>query len=142
MREILSDLPLDLELPELPESPADDRSADDAAAPVRAEMRHIMSRDVGVQRSEDSLRAAERELLRLKSATPRQAWRTANQLLVARLITRAAFERRESIGGHARTDYPGNGGTVETVETVGTVKTVEKTRAGETSRNLADPGSD
>jgi succinate dehydrogenase/fumarate reductase flavoprotein subunit len=34
------------------------------------------------------------------------AWRTQNQLLVARLIARAALERRESRGGHARLDFP------------------------------------
>jgi L-aspartate oxidase len=105
-REIISDLPVELDLPELPEPQRDDSGPDLAAEPTRAEMRRIMSRDVGVQRSEESLASAERELLRLKSATPRQAWRTANQLLVARLITRAALERRESRGGHARIDYP------------------------------------
>ena len=105
-REILGDLPVELDLPELPEPQPDDPDPDAGAATTRAEMRQIMSRDVGVQRSEQSLEHAERELLRLKSATPRQAWRTANQLLVARLITRAALERRESRGGHARIDYP------------------------------------
>ncbi len=86
--------------------PPDDPEPDRAAQLVRAEMPRIMSEHVGVVRSEASLETAERELLRLKSATPRQAWRTANQLLVARLITRAALERRETRGGHARTDYP------------------------------------
>jgi L-aspartate oxidase len=84
----------------------DDGEPDRAAGAVRAEMRRLMSEHVGVMRSEESLQHAERELLRLKSATPRQAWRTANQLLVARLITRAALERRETRGGHARTDFP------------------------------------
>jgi L-aspartate oxidase len=59
-----------------------------------------------VQRSEASLLQAEHELSDLNDDTPRQAWRTRNQLLVARLITRAALERRESRGGHARLDYP------------------------------------
>jgi L-aspartate oxidase len=86
--------------------PPDDREPDRAAESVRAAMRRVMSANVGVVRSEESLREAERELLRLKSATPRQAWRTANQLLVARLIARAALERRETRGGHARTDFP------------------------------------
>ena len=38
--------------------------------------------------------------------TPLGDWRTANQLLVATLITRAARRRRESVGGHRRVDYP------------------------------------
>ncbi len=84
----------------------DDAAPDAAQAATRAEMKVIMTRDVGVQRSEESLLRAERELSRLNDDTPRQAWRTRNQLLVARLITRAALERRESRGGHARVDYP------------------------------------
>jgi succinate dehydrogenase/fumarate reductase flavoprotein subunit len=37
---------------------------------------------------------------------PEDAWRTRNQLLVARLITAAARRRRESRGGHRRLDFP------------------------------------
>jgi L-aspartate oxidase len=69
-------------------------------------MRNLMTADVGLQRSEASLLHAERELGRLIRATPAAAWRTHNQLLVASLITRAARLRRESLGGHRRTDYP------------------------------------
>jgi aspartate oxidase len=69
-------------------------------------MRYLMTADVGVQRSEASLLHAERELERLTQATPPEAWRTHNQLLVAGLITQAARGRRESRGGHRRTDYP------------------------------------
>ena len=65
-----------------------------------------MTADVGLQRSEASLLHAERELDRLARATPAAAWRTHNQLLVASLITQAARRRRESRGGHRRTDYP------------------------------------
>jgi aspartate oxidase len=65
-----------------------------------------MTADVGLQRSESSLLHAERELDRLTGETPAEAWRTHNQLLVARLITDAARRRRESRGGHRRTDYP------------------------------------
>jgi aspartate oxidase len=69
-------------------------------------MREIMTADVGVQRTEASLLHAERELDRLGRDTPGDAWRTTNQLLVARLITGAARRRRESRGGHRRLDYP------------------------------------
>jgi aspartate oxidase len=69
-------------------------------------MRNLMTANVGMQRSESSLLHAERELERLTRATPPAAWRTHNQLLVAGLITHAARGRRESRGGHRRTDYP------------------------------------
>lgn len=74
-------------------------------------MRHIMTTDVGVMRTEDSLLHAERELARLDAQAPREDWRTRNQLLVARLISREALERRESVGGHARLDYPASPAT-------------------------------
>jgi aspartate oxidase len=69
-------------------------------------MRNLMTANVGLQRSEASLLHAEHELERLTGATPAAAWRTSNQLLVAGLITQAARGRRESRGGHRRTDYP------------------------------------
>jgi aspartate oxidase len=82
-------------------------TADDAACePIRQEMRDLMTANVGLQRSEVSLLLAERELERLTGSTPLTAWRTRNQLLVACLITKAARTRRESRGGHRRTDYP------------------------------------
>jgi L-aspartate oxidase len=83
-----------------------DSGADAASESIRDEMRQLMTADVGLQRSESSLLRAERELERLTRATPLRAWRTHNQLLVARLITSAARRRRESRGGHRRTDYP------------------------------------
>jgi L-aspartate oxidase len=83
-----------------------DSGADAECEPIRQEMRSLMTADVGLQRSESSLLRAERELARLTGATPPEAWRTHNQLLVAGLITQAARGRRESRGGHRRTDYP------------------------------------
>lgn len=81
-------------------------TADDESAPLREEMRHTMTADVGLQRTEVSLDRAERELGGLFVAAPTGAWRTSNQLLVARLIAQSARSRRESRGGHRRTDYP------------------------------------
>ncbi len=83
-----------------------DSGSDAGCEAIRQEMRSLMTADVGVQRSEESLLHAERELERLTLATPPDAWRTHNQLLVAGLITQAARGRRESRGGHRRTDYP------------------------------------
>jgi L-aspartate oxidase len=79
---------------------------DATALPLLEVMRRVMTADVGVERSEESLLRAERTLADLAAAAPRGAWRTRNQLLVARLIARAALDRRESRGGHARLDFP------------------------------------
>jgi len=87
-------------------APARDAGDDDRCEPVRSAMRETMTADVGVQRTEASLLHAEGELERLTQAAPPGAWRTHNQLLVARLITQAARRRRESRGGHRRADYP------------------------------------
>jgi L-aspartate oxidase len=73
---------------------------------IRAEMRVVMTADVGVVRTEASLLRAERVLDGLLARTDPGDWRTRNQLLVAGLITRAARRRRESRGGHRRADYP------------------------------------
>ncbi len=83
-----------------------DGGADESCAEVRREMREIMSAHVGVQRTESSLLHAEQALDGLTRETPTAAWRTTNQLVVARLITQAARRRRESRGGHRRLDYP------------------------------------
>ena len=83
-----------------------DSDADADCEPIRGEMRALMTANVGLHRSEESLLLAERELERLTQSTPLTAWRTHNQLLVAGLITKAARRRRESRGGHRRTDYP------------------------------------
>lgn len=91
-------------LPEIPEQ--HDTGADAATEDLRREMRDIMTANVGVQRTEGSLLHAEEGLERLSEAAPVDAWRTHNQLLVARLITQAARKRRESRGGHRRLDYP------------------------------------
>jgi hypothetical protein len=82
------------------------RTADEAAAPILAETRKIMTTDVGLVRTETGLRRARKALARLARRLPPEAWRAHNQLLVARLITRAALRRRESRGGHRRLDYP------------------------------------
>jgi len=73
-------------------------------AEVIAALRRIMAEDVGVirhaeglQRALDQIGALER---RVRSAT------VQNMLLVARLIALAALNRKESRGGHYRSDFP------------------------------------
>ncbi|HUF35200.1 MAG TPA: hypothetical protein VMN37_04575, partial [Gemmatimonadales bacterium] len=91
----------------VPAVPADsDSGADDGCEEIRHQMRETMTADVGLHRTEGSLLHAEKELARLTAEAPPAAWRTHNQLLVARLITGAARRRRESRGGHRRLDYP------------------------------------
>jgi L-aspartate oxidase len=82
------------------------RAADDGCAALRQEMRQIMTTDVGMLRTESGLLRAKRALGRLAQQVPAEAWRTANQVLTARLITQGALRRRESRGGHRRLDYP------------------------------------
>ena len=74
--------------------------------PTREEMREIMTRGVGVVRTEASLADAQAGLARLEQATPDAAWRTHRQLSVAQLITKSARGRRESQGSHRRADFP------------------------------------
>lgn len=81
-------------------------AADEAMASLRAEMRQIMTTEVGMVRTETGLTRAKRALARLARQVQPDAWRTANQVLTARLITHAALRRRESRGGHRRLDYP------------------------------------
>ncbi len=69
-------------------------------------MREIMTTEVALVRTEIGLRRARRALAELARQIPPEAWRSTNQLLVARLITHAALRRRESRGGHRRLDYP------------------------------------
>ncbi|MEO8138033.1 MAG: L-aspartate oxidase [Gemmatimonadota bacterium] len=101
--------PVQYPVPAFPPSSGDEfagRSADDAATDALVEMRQVMTTDVGLVRTEAGLRRARLALGRLTRVVPPEAWRTHNQLLVARLITHAALRRRESRGGHRRLDYP------------------------------------
>src|SRR5215210_1326910 len=94
------------ELPMKPRSLIEENGADEHSEETRTAMRQLMTAHVGLQRSEASLLHAEQELARLTNATAADAWRTHNQLMVGTLITSAARRRRESRGGHRRTDYP------------------------------------
>lgn len=93
-----------------------DARADESWEHVRRELRQVMTAYVGLERSALSLERARQTVAELSEWTPRAAWRTRHQLLVARLITDAARRRRESRGAHARVDYPGHHPAAETVE--------------------------
>ncbi len=61
---------------------------------------------VGVVRDEAGLAFAVEELKRLAARHPRAAGEARNLLSIGRLVAAAALERRESRGGHYRSDYP------------------------------------
>ena len=79
-------------------------AADDAALTLA--IRGLMWEKVGLVRDGAGLAAAVGELERLAAAHPRVAGEARNLLAVGRLVAEAARERRESRGGHYRSDYP------------------------------------
>lgn len=88
-------------------APQDGAQASEASArSAILTMRQVMSRNVGVLRTESGLQEAENILAGLLEKTPAASWQARDQLTVAALIARAARVRRESRGGHTRTDYP------------------------------------
>jgi len=96
-------------LPSLPEpdapAPAPRAVPPDAAA--AREIRDIMQRHVGVLRDASGLRAALLRLLVLREkAVAAENLDLRNRAEAALLIAAAAQKRRESRGGHFRTDYP------------------------------------
>jgi L-aspartate oxidase len=71
-----------------------------------ATVRRLMWEKVGLVRDEAGLAAAVAELKSLAAAHPRASGEARNLLCVARLVAEAALERRESRGGHYRSDFP------------------------------------
>ncbi len=70
-----------------------------------AEVRSLMTKHVGVVRHARGLRTALRRLKTLQDSTGDDSV-LANIVLTARLIAAAAVNRKESRGGHFRSDYP------------------------------------
>jgi L-aspartate oxidase len=68
------------------------------------ELRHIMAKHVGVIRDAEGLAHALEEIARIERTTPSRSLR--NMATAALLIAAAAWQRRESRGGHFRSDYP------------------------------------
>ena len=69
-------------------------------------VRQIMWEKVGLVRDEAGLTSALAELESLAKTHPNAAGEARNLLAVARLVTAAALARRESRGGHYRSDLP------------------------------------
>jgi len=81
------------------------RGADPHAAEI-AKLRHSMARNVGVARTARALETTLALIRDLDAQCHADASGYRNVLAAAHLITAAAYRRRESRGGHSRTDYP------------------------------------
>jgi L-aspartate oxidase len=80
---------------------------DRGAAQVSADLiREIMWRDVGVVRTATGLQSARRRLRDIGARLPEGATEEENMVQTAQLIVEAALRRKESRGGHYRSDYP------------------------------------
>ena len=85
---------------------------DRGAAQVAADLvREIMWRDAGVVRSAARLRAAQTRLAEIERRLPVGATEEVNLVQTARLVVEGALRRRESRGGHYRSDYPRSKGS-------------------------------
>jgi len=87
---------------------------------IQADLQEVMQEHVGIYRDEAGMRAALTKIDALKiraravrAEGPREynpGWHATrdlySMLTVAEVVTRAALERRETRGGHSRTDYP------------------------------------
>jgi len=87
---------------------------------IQADLQEMMQEYVGIYRDEDGMRTALAQIDALtarargvRAEGPRQynpGWHAAqdlySMLTVAAVVTRSAIERRETRGGHSRTDYP------------------------------------
>jgi len=96
-------------LPRLPKStewrvtPLRDRGAAQVAAD---EIRRVMWQHVGIDRNAKGLREARRVLDQIRTRLAAGATEEANMVETARLIVESALLRRESRGGHFRSDFP------------------------------------
>ncbi len=83
---------------------------------LKASLKSLMTRYVGIERDERSLLAAQKEInfwssyVMGKEFSDIRDWEFQNMLLVAGLVQKAALIRKESIGVHYRTDYPEQNG--------------------------------
>ncbi len=87
---------------------------------LQAALQEVMQERVGIFRDEEGMRRALEEIAALRERAARvrvvgdrqynPGWHAAldtfSMLAVAEAVTRSALERRETRGGHSRTDYP------------------------------------
>jgi L-aspartate oxidase len=83
--------------------PFDDRGAAQVAAD---RVRAVMWQYAGISRTAKGLRVAVKELAEIEERLPLGATEELNLVQTARLIVEAALRRKESRGGHYRSDFP------------------------------------
>jgi L-aspartate oxidase len=69
-------------------------------------VREIMWQHAGIARTAKGLRTALEQLTDIEERLPSGATEELNLVQTARLIVEAALRRRESRGGHFRSDFP------------------------------------
>jgi L-aspartate oxidase len=80
---------------------------DRGAAQVAADtIREIMWRDAGVIRTAAGLRSAQKQLQEIEKRLPVGATEEMNLVQTAQLVVEGALRRKESRGGHYRSDFP------------------------------------
>jgi L-aspartate oxidase len=104
--------------------------ARDASADT-TRLRRLMSGQVGVIRERERLRHALAAIFEIERQHPLLTMR--NMATAALLVAAAAFRRRESRGGHFRSDHP----ATEPAQAVHTTLTIEDARA--IAREAAEP---
>lgn len=67
-------------------------------------LRETMSKNVGVERNEEGLRQALRDISEVEKVCVRESIK--NMMVAGRIVAASALKRTESRGGHARSDYP------------------------------------
>ena len=72
------------------------------------QLRSAMNKFVGVERNQSTLDQAFIEFFRIERETKSLSAKLKDMLLVSKLITFAAMQRKESRGTHFRSDYPSN----------------------------------
>ena len=105
-----------------------------------ARLRAVMTKHAGVVRTAKGLRTALDELGTFEEDAKNDSV-LANMVLTARLITAAALQRKESRGGHFRSDYPKRSDALakRTFMTLASLEELEgKTVKGLSSATLAD----
>ncbi|MDR6227360.1 L-aspartate oxidase [Desmospora profundinema] len=69
-------------------------------------LQRLMWEHAGIVRDHDLLLKGMKALTRLANETPSSDWECHNMICVSQLILKAALWRKESRGGHYRSDYP------------------------------------
>jgi len=92
-----------LEIPERVDLTPDEVKA---AESLTARLRRVMWDHAGIIRSQEGLERARAAIEEILASAPRNAYTLRNMAGTGLLIVRSALERRESRGGHYRSDYP------------------------------------